>query len=100
MNQRKRFVVRLSLTIAELILGFQASTFAQSFVVIHDFTGVDGANPQSGLTIDGSANLYGTTRDGGRQGLGTVFKLVQRGTGWVLTPLYSFSGGSDGAHPV
>ena len=100
MNQRKRSVVRLSLTIAELILGFVSSTLAQSFVVIHDFTGVDGANPQSGLTIDGSANLYGTTRDGGRQGLGTVFKLVQRGTGWILTPLYTFSGGSDGAHPV
>src|SRR5215469_14166673 len=100
MNQRKRTVVRLSLTIAELILGFVSSTMAQSFVVIHDFTGVDGANPQSGLTIDASQNLYGTTRDGGRQGFGTVFKLAHTGVGWVLTPLYSFAGGNDGAHPV
>ena len=35
----------------------------------------------------------------GPNGYGTVFKLMYRGNGWTLTPLYSFSGGDDGASP-
>jgi uncharacterized repeat protein (TIGR03803 family) len=51
------------------------------------------------LTTDGAGNYYGTTRDGGKYGYGTVFKLVYKGSGWILTPLYSFAGGDDGANP-
>ncbi len=32
-------------------------------------------------------------------GCGTAFRLVNRNSGWVLTPLYSFAGGDDGANP-
>ena len=41
-------------------------------------------------------NLYGTTFAGGTNGPGTVFKLTLSG---ALTPLYSFTGGLDGANP-
>ena len=73
---------------------------AQTFTVIHTFTGVpDGAHPQAGLRIDESGNLYGTA-EGGGVGYGTVFKLVPRNSHWVFTPLYQFAGGYDGSYPA
>jgi len=72
---------------------------AQTLTVLHNFTGGgDGAEPQAGVTMDRAGNLYGTASSGGA-GLGTVFRLARAGSGWVLTPLYSFAGGSDGAFP-
>ena len=44
---------------------------------------------------DGS--FYGTTFQGGTNGLGAIFKISANG---ALTPLYSFTGGDDGALPV
>jgi uncharacterized repeat protein (TIGR03803 family) len=80
---------------------------AQTFTVIHTFTGQDGAQPNAGLTMDAAGNLYGTTCYGsyygdgcGYQGCGTVFKMSKNGSGWVLSALYSFLGGSDGVYPV
>ncbi len=65
--------------------------------VLYSFTdGTDGASPQEGLFRDPTGNLYGTTWGGGASGRGTVFKLD---TSNILTTLYSFRGGSDGAHP-
>ncbi len=80
---------------------------AQTYTVIHNFAGgQDGATPMAGLTADGAGNLYGTAADGGNSGgncnasgCGTVFRLSNRNSGWVLTPLYSFVGGEDGANP-
>ncbi len=74
----------------------------QTFTVIHKFSGRDGANPYAGLTIDGGGNLYGTTQYGGDLssscpgGCGTIFKLVRRGSGWVLSNLYQFASGHQG----
>ena len=74
--------------------------------VIHDFTGKgDGGGPGS-LAMDKTGNLYGTTYWGGSgdclpagYGCGTVYKLNDQGSGWVLTPLINFTGGSEGGHP-
>lgn len=75
------------------------SVQAQSFKVIHTFTGgQDGGLPYAGVTMDRGGNLYGTAGFGGK-GFGTVFKLALKGSNWVFTPLYSFQGGSDGAYP-
>ena len=63
---------------------------AQTFSVLHEFTESDGANPTAGLTIAGAGTFYGTTGLGGTQGGGVAFKLAQRGSGWILTPLYEF----------
>jgi uncharacterized repeat protein (TIGR03803 family) len=56
----------------------------------------DGFNTSSGLILDSSGNLYGTTYAGGADSLGVVFKVAQDGTETVL---YSFKGGNDGADP-
>ncbi len=80
---------------------------AQTFTVLHNFTGAgDGATPGgAGLSIDQAGALYGTTGSGAVNGpeclggCGTVFKLSHRGQGWLLSTLYSFQGGADGATP-
>lgn len=85
---------------------------AQTFSVLYSFAGgAGGGNPETGLTLDHGGNLYGTTeghlydaddRDGVRHGstenYGTVFKLTNRGAGWTLSTLYTFTG-SNGANP-
>lgn len=79
---------------------------AQTLTVLHNFTGgVDGQYPHT-ATFDAAGNLYGTTQNGGTHqrncgstGCGTVFKLSQRSSGWVLSTLYNFTGGSDGWYP-
>jgi uncharacterized repeat protein (TIGR03803 family) len=72
---------------------------AQTFTVLHSFSGLDGAVPHSGLTLDAAGNLYGTTFGGGNEA-GTVFKLTHTGSGWVLNPLYRFLDNGDGASPA
>ena len=65
------------------------------FKVIHDFTGgKDGGGP-SGVASDKSGNLYVETSPVSGSA-STVFKLAQKPSGWMLSPLYTFAGGSDG----
>jgi uncharacterized repeat protein (TIGR03803 family) len=59
----------------------------------------DGRYPYAALIGATDGNLYGTTRYGGANASGTVFKITPEGT---LTTLYSFcsqSGCADGAYP-
>jgi uncharacterized repeat protein (TIGR03803 family) len=87
--------------ICAFVLGLAAvatpHSHAQTFSVIHNFTGgSDGGNPLAGFTIDGAGYLYGTTNAGGASGVGTVFKVTGKGKEIVL---HSFTGGADGANP-
>lgn len=77
------------------------SAQAQTFSVIHNFTGGgDGSTPYAGLTIDAGGNLYGTTSAGGSNTVGVAFKLSPRNSSWVLSQLHSFTGtNGDGAVP-
>ena len=85
--------------LATLVCVFCISSQAQTFTVIHNFSGgADGANPYAGLTIDGAGNLLGTA-SAGALGYGTVFKLKPSKSGYTLGVLYSFTGGNDGAYP-
>ena len=72
--------------------------------VLHAFTsGSDGQAPASGVILDSSGNVYGTTEQGGSSancgsdafGCGTAFKITLGGTETVL---HAFTGGSDGAY--
>jgi uncharacterized repeat protein (TIGR03803 family) len=74
-------------------------------IVLHSFTGPDGANPVANLIMDGKGNLYGTTAAGGlldtfdctrigTTGCGVIFKL----SGSKQTVLHRFTG-VDGAWP-
>jgi uncharacterized repeat protein (TIGR03803 family) len=78
---------------------------AQTFRNLHSFTALDppfssnsdGANPFATLVLSGN-RLYGTARDGGPSGLGTVFAVNTDGTGFTRLP--SFGDGMHfGAHP-
>ncbi len=86
-------LVILSVTVAQ----------AQSFQVLHNFTGgADGNQPYGGLAIDAAGRLYGTTI-GSEQcytGCGNVYRFAWRGSGWVLTPLYAFRASNDGSVPT
>jgi len=74
---------------------------AQSFKVIHSFTGgADGGNPWEGLTMDSSGRFYGTTNTGGGSGYGTVYQLKHESSRWVVRTLHSFAGApNDGSGP-
>jgi uncharacterized repeat protein (TIGR03803 family) len=72
-------------------------TAAGTETVIHSFTGgADGSGPFSGLIRDAKGNFYGTTRDGGSVGAGTVYKLTPAGTETIL---YDFAGSGNGFSP-
>jgi uncharacterized repeat protein (TIGR03803 family) len=61
-----------------------------------------GGTDPHGLTIqylsDGTLVLYGTTGKGGNNNAGTVFKFVPATS--MLTTLWNFTGGADGAYPT
>lgn len=91
-----------------------ATFYAQTFTILHSFSGYDGAQPISGLVMDRGGSLYGATpyggdincsnRDGARfpgsggppPGCGVVFKLKRAGSGWIENPLYIFPGNLQG----
>jgi uncharacterized repeat protein (TIGR03803 family) len=62
-----------------------------TMVTLHTFRGGDdGAYPEAGLIFDHSGALYGTTGGGGKDGIGTVFKLTPKETGWDETVIHTF----------
>jgi uncharacterized repeat protein (TIGR03803 family) len=79
-----------------LALALATAAPAQTYRVLKSFTGSDGAGPQAGLVLAGSA-LYGTTEFGGSSSNGVVFKVNTDGSGYAV--LQSFTG-SDAANPV
>jgi len=90
--------------IAALAMVIPGPAAAQTYSVIHNFTGGrDGAVPFSGVTIDAAGNLYGTTEEGGSgfrgSGFGAIYELKPRNGVYTLNPLYEFAGGADGANP-
>jgi len=81
-----------------LTLAFTWSVQAQTFTVIHNFGGPEGAFPVAGLTMDQAGNLYGTAFQGGTGGFGGVVQLSRSTAGWIATPIYSFNGGNNGGN--
>ncbi len=97
-RQRPRTAAMWSIAIL-LFVSAAVSAPAQTYKVLHAFSGTDGASPQVGVTLDRAGRLYGVARYGGNHGKGVVFQLVHEGTGWVQKPLYEFYGMNDGAAP-
>lgn len=71
--------------------------------ILHNFCGgsTDGANPEAGIMVDASGNLYGTTYNGGANTTGTVFELTPNlGNSWSFLLLHSFGAVADGQFPA
>src|SRR5688572_28046955 len=64
-------------------------------IVVHSFSGHDGATPMTGLIRATDGNFYGTTQHGGANLRGTVFRMTPFGE---VTTFHTFSG-PDGEHP-
>lgn len=63
--------------------------------VLHSFSGPDGADP-SALVETADGTFLGMTSSGGAFNQGTIFRMTPNGT---VTPLHSFTGGSEGGSP-
>ncbi len=85
----------VSLVLA-VVIGTLVSTgaaHAQSFQLLHTFTGPDGARPTAGLTLDAVGKLYGTVRTGhSGSNWGGAFQMRRAGTGWIFDTLHIFDG--------
>jgi uncharacterized repeat protein (TIGR03803 family) len=77
------------------------SSYASTPTTLVSFNGSDGASPLSSLIFDANGDLLGTTESSGANNDGTVFGILNNGSGYASTPttLVSFNG-SDGANPV
>ncbi len=63
---------------------------AQTFTILHDFSGPNGAIPSGALVQGTDGNIYGTTLTGGHNfpnGEGTLFKITPTG---ILSKLHDF----------
>ncbi len=68
-------------------------------VQIYSFAGgADGANPAGPLVAGPAGSFYGTTSQGGANGLGTIYQISPpaSGTVWTHTVLYSFDSTASG----
>lgn len=91
------FVFILFAVVIALAMIATPLTQAQTFHVVHSFTGANGSDPMNGLVIDASGNLYGTASAGGKNANGVVFMVTSKG---VETVLHKFIGGvKDGSGP-
>jgi uncharacterized repeat protein (TIGR03803 family) len=88
-----------------LLLGSVHYLFSSTETTFHNFAGgTDGSDPLADLIYSPASGIvYGTTKTGGgspncTKGCGTVFSLLQSGTGYTV--VYRFAGGAnDGANP-
>jgi uncharacterized repeat protein (TIGR03803 family) len=65
-------------------------------------SGVNGATPVDGLTLDASGNLWGTTEFGGSANSGILFRIAPRRVildAWTFAVMHSFTGNGDGVSP-
>ena len=70
--------------------------------ILHSFNpnGTDAANPYSGVILDRSGNIYGTTPSGGVNNGGAVFELVPSANGWTESLPFDDFQGNDGVSPM
>ena len=66
-----------------------------TFTTVLEFNGSNGSAPEAALVSDGAGKLWGTTRTGGTNNLGTVFS-IDIATG-ALTTVVNFTGTSGAA---
>ena len=97
-RRRKYSSVLIVAVLTLLTMAVAGGSARAAFATIHDFLGspTDGSEPYGTTVSDGKGNLFGTTSDGGKFGLGVVYELTAGGT---VAILHSF-GGPDGSKPT
>jgi len=84
----------LLLTLAYMLIG--TFSYAQ-YTKLLDFVGAANGRAPSGSLISDGTFMYGMTYSGGANNLGTVFKIMPDGTGYVN--LLDFAGATNGRYP-
>ncbi len=79
---------------------FKMKSDGSQYSVLHSFANsTSDGGLWSWVILDKSGNIFGTSIQGGAQGLGTVFTMKSDGSAYSI--LHSFSGGStDGQYPT
>ena len=96
MNLRNRRHNRIRLGLVAAVLCAAGSAGAQfSYEVLHRFV-VDGSGSEATLIQAADGYLYGTGNLGGENNFGVIYRADTSGH---VTPLYSFTGGTDGFAP-
>ena len=73
--------------------------------LLYKFTGgADGGNPYSAtILFDSAGSIYSTTFNGGSSlcssGCGVIYKMTKTNGVWAENVIYTFTNGTDGAHP-
>jgi uncharacterized repeat protein (TIGR03803 family) len=88
---------RANFATAGVLDALEPRVLFSTFSIVTDLTGTNGHAPQSGLIMDSSGNLYGTSVYGGTSGMGNVFE-VAAGT-HTLSTIASFNN-TDGSSPL
>lgn len=85
--------------LSQVVTAAPAGPQGYTLSVLHTFTGssTDGSQPEAGLAMDASGNLYGTTLYGGAVCCGEVFKVTSAG---VFSQLHNFNYLTDGGWPA
>jgi len=85
---------------------FEYSTSTGNFTSVYSFKtpadGLTAASPYGELIMDGSGNLFGTTKVGGAYGKGSIFELAKSGSTYSssIQTLHSFTtAATDGKNP-
>src|SRR5580658_10370104 len=96
----RRISLLFCLTLSFAVFSNLVQAQTHTITVLYNLTGGNGgAIPSGGLTMDRAGNFYGITTYDGAGGYGTVFRLSRAGSGWVLTPLYSFTSADGRPNP-
>jgi uncharacterized repeat protein (TIGR03803 family) len=70
-----------------------------SMAASYPFPPGQGQYLNSGMVMDSAGDLYGASWSGGANGFGAIYKLTPMIGGWSYSPVYEFTGGSDGYSP-
>ena len=78
-----------------------SSGYASTPTVLTSFNGADGNEPNGGLFLDASGDVFGPTFDGGVDGYGTIFEIAKTSSGYASTPTVLVSlNSADGSLPL
>jgi len=96
------------LMMAVLLFALGLTVDAQTFTVLHSFSGgADGNGPEGLVGVDRGGNVYGSAPSGGSRagticdalgGCGTIFRASLKNGAWIFNPIYTFTG-EDGGQP-